>query len=88
MKIDLYGSTICPNCHNVAEWINENGLTYNYKLVPEDISPLALADIVGRVVRSVPVIVVDGKEKTFQELKDDVSKMATLDDLDLSDLDL
>jgi len=65
MNIDLYGSTICPNCHNVAEWISENGLTYN-----------------------VPVIVVDGKEKTFQELKDDVSKMATLDDLDLSDLEL
>jgi len=77
MKIDVYGTTICPHCKDVVKYLAENNLRYNYKLVPEDISPLDLGRLVDRVVRTVPVIVVDGKENTLKELKEQVSQKFT-----------
>lgn len=91
MKIDIYGTKICPHCKDVVQYLAENNLDYNYKLVPEDVTPFELAEVVSRVVRTVPVIVVDGKEHTLTELKETVSKtFTTLDVLseNLSDLEL
>ncbi len=73
MKIDVYGTAICPHCKDVRQYLGENNLRYTYKLVPDDISPLELGAIVNRVVRSVPVIVVDGTEHSLKELKENVS---------------
>ncbi len=81
MQIDIYGTKICPHCKDVLQYLGENNLPYTYKLVPEEVTPVELSEIVKRVVRTVPVIVVNNKEKTFEELREDVSKIKTLDDL-------
>ncbi len=89
MKIDIYGTKICSHCKDVVQYLGENNLRYTYKLVPEDVTPFELAEIVERVVRTVPVIVVDGKEQTLSELKEKVSRwkpfpiLEGLDDLEL-----
>lgn len=77
MKIDVYGTKICPHCKDVVKYLSENNLTYSYKLIPEDILPVELGALVNRVVRTVPVIVVDGKEHTLTELKETVSNKFT-----------
>ncbi len=88
MHVDLYGTRECPHCHTVADWLGENNIVYSYKLIPEDITPVELSEIVKRSVRSVPVMVVAGAEKTFEELKEDVSKMKTFDDITAGMFDL
>ncbi len=90
MKIDIYGTKVCPHCKDVVQFLGENNLQYRYKLVPEDITPVDLGKLVERVVRTVPVIIVDGKEHTMKELKEKVSRLVTFDTLSesLEDLEL
>ena len=73
MKVTIYGTPVCPNCKNVLSFLKNNNTDYEYKVVGEDVSKEQLEDSVGRPVRAVPVIVVDGDELSFDSLKTKVS---------------
>jgi glutaredoxin len=76
MKITIYGTPVCPNCKNVLAFLKGNKADYEYKVVGDDVSKEQLEETVGRSVRAVPVIVVDGDELSFASLRNKVS-MAT-----------
>jgi len=69
MEITVYGTTTCPHCVNVKTFLENKEASYDYKLVGKDLSIEQLGSIVGRPVRTVPVIVVDGDELSFDSLK-------------------
>jgi len=73
MKITIYGTPVCPNCKNVLAFLKGNEAKYEYKVVGEDVSKEHLESVVGRPVRAVPVIVVDGDELSFDSLRTKVS---------------
>ena len=73
MKITVYGTPVCPTCKNVLSFLQNNHTNYDYKVVGEDVSKEQLESDVGRPVRAVPVIVVDGDELSFDSLKTKVS---------------
>ena len=73
MSITIFGTPVCPNCNNVKNFLSTNGVSYDYKNVGDDIQQSELEALVERQVRSVPVIVSDGKEVSFDELKTQVS---------------
>ena len=69
MKIEVYGTPTCGNCKKVVNFLTENNVEHDYKTVNSDISVEELTDVIGRVPRTVPVIVVDGSEEVFGDLK-------------------
>lgn len=69
MAITIFGTPVCPNCKTVTSYLSTNGVKYEYKNVGDDIQQSELEAITGRVVRGVPVIVADGVELTFDQLK-------------------
>ncbi len=73
MTITVYGTPVCPNCGDVKRFLESAGVGYEYKTVGEDIDAGALGELVGRPVRSVPVIMVGDKEMNFDELRNFVA---------------
>ena len=69
MKITIYGTPVCPTCKNVLSFLKSSNTNYDYKVVGQDVSKEQLETDVGRPVRAVPVIVVDGDELSFDSLK-------------------
>ena len=69
MNITVYGTPVCPHCNNVKAFLENKHMEYDYKTVGADIEPQALEEQLGRPVRTVPVIVVDGDELSFDTLK-------------------
>ena len=63
----------CPYCVNVETFLQNKDKSYDYKIVGEDLSMKQLEETVGRPVRTVPVIVVDGNELTFDSLRTKVN---------------
>lgn len=76
MKVTVYGTPVCPNCKNVVSFLENNNTTYNYQTVGKDVSKEQLEESLGRTVRSVPVIVVDGNELSFDSLKAKVGMLS------------
>ena len=77
-NVTIYGTPVCPNCKNVTSFLSSSGVQYNYKTVGNDIEQNELERIVSRPVRSVPVIVADGRELSFDELKVKVKSTESL----------
>ena len=69
MQVTIYGTSVCPNCDKVKTFLSNRDVPYSYNAVGKDITKEELEGIVNRSVRSVPVIVVDGREKTFAQLQ-------------------
>lgn len=69
MNITIYGTPVCPTCKTVLAFLQSKDTQHDYKVVGEDISKEQLEETIGRVVRAVPVIVVDGDELSFDSLK-------------------
>ena len=69
MEITVYGTTTCPHCVKVKNFLDNKATDYEYQLVGTDLSIEQLEESVGRPVRTVPVIVVDGDELSFDSLK-------------------
>jgi len=69
MNITIYGTPVCPTCKNVLSFLKSKRADFDYKVVGEDISKEQLEEAVGRMIRAVPVIVVDGDELSFDSLK-------------------
>jgi glutaredoxin len=73
MDITVFGTPVCPNCKNVTSFLDEAGVGYKYKTIGEDVNKSDVDALVGRPVRSVPVIVSNGSEVTFDDLRRQVS---------------
>ena len=69
MKINVYGTQVCPNCKIVTNYLDEKDVDHTYGTVGVDIEIMDLCEVVGHNVRSVPVILMNDKEVTFDELK-------------------
>ena len=83
MEIVVYGKHNCPKCKQAVSLLETSGLSYQYKLIGEDISVEELCDIVKRQVRSAPVITSNGREVTFDQLQGICTTAATLSSLEL-----
>ena len=69
MEVQIYGTSVCPNCDKVKMFLSSKDQPYQYSAVGMDITKEGLEEAVGRAVRAVPVIVVDGLETTFDQLR-------------------
>lgn len=69
MEVQIYGTPVCPNCDKVKAYLGIKKVPYSYSAVGDDITKEELEAVVNRPVRQVPVIVVDGQEKTFDQLR-------------------
>ena len=69
MNITVFGTPVCPNCKTVTSYLQNNDITYNYKTIGKDVEKIEVDKLTGRNVRSVPVILVNGTETTFNRLK-------------------
>jgi len=78
MKVNVYGTAVCPNCKTVTKYLEEKGIDYTYETVGEDLTIYQLTEIVGHPVRSVPVIMMDDKETDFGGLKTRLNQLEIL----------
>ena len=75
MNITIYGTHTCPYCINVKTFLEGRDTSYDYKIVGDDISMTQLEEIVGRSIKTVPVIVVDGDELSFDSLRTKINTL-------------
>lgn len=87
MQVSIYGTKVCPNCDKVKTYLNTKEIPYSYSSVGEDITREELESVVSRPVRAVPVIVVDGQERTFEQLRELTQRQDYMD-IPLLDLKL
>lgn len=73
MDITVFGTPVCPNCKNVTSFLDSAGVGYSYKTIGKDVDKTDVDALVGRPVRSVPVIVSNGSEVSFEDLRRQVS---------------
>lgn len=69
MEVTVYGTSVCPNCDKVKSFLTNKAVPFAYSTVGTDITKEELETVASRSVRSVPVIMVDGHEKTFDQLR-------------------
>jgi len=67
VDVVVYGTDNCPKCGVVRGLLEKNGVEYQYKTVHEDITKEELEFIVSRDVRSVPVVTLNGEERTLMQ---------------------
>lgn len=67
--ITVYGKNACPACKTVIQYLTENNVDHQYLLVGQDVEKQVVDKATGRDVRSVPVIMMGGKETTFDLLR-------------------
>ena len=72
MSITVFGTHVCPNCQDVKRFLDSAGVDYSYKVIGEDVEHMYVSTLVGRPVRSVPVIVQGESEVTFDQLRQSV----------------
>lgn len=81
MDITVFGTPVCPNCKNVTSFLDSAGVGYRYKTIGRDVDKADVDALVGRPVRSVPVIVSNGSEVTFDDLRRQVASFEVSDTL-------
>lgn len=81
MSITVFGTPVCPNCQDVKRYLDSAGISYEYKTIGEDVEHMYVSTLVGRPVRSVPVIVQDDSEVTFDQLRTSISMSQVEDSL-------
>lgn len=67
--IIVYGTEQCSQCKVVTSYLNSRNIEHQYLTVGVDVEQDKLEAIVSRPVKAVPVIVRDGIEQTFIELR-------------------
>jgi len=72
MKVEVYATQQCPKCKDVARYLDNKEIEYMYMIVGRDVLPQQLSEVVGRPVRSVPIILLNGQEIDFEGLKGSV----------------
>jgi len=83
MEISVFGAPTCARCKDVINFLHEKDVGYEYKVIGEDVDHEYVNNTVGRMVRSVPVIMVDGDELSFDKLKEKVNSVDMLNLLEL-----
>ena len=83
MEISVFGTPTCTRCKDVLNFLQEKDINYDYKVIGQDVDHDYVNNIVGRMVRAVPVIVVDGEELSFENLKETVNSVDMLNLLEL-----
>ncbi len=83
MEISIYGTPTCSACKDVINFLDNKEIKHKYSIIGEDIDFNEVNEAVGRMVRTVPVIMVDGTELTFDTLKEKVNSVNILKDLEL-----
>lgn len=83
MEISVFGTPTCSKCKDVVNFLREKDVGYEYKVIGEDVDHEYVNSTVGRMVRAVPVIMVDGDELSFDKLKEKVDSVDVLNLLEL-----
>jgi len=83
MEISVYGSPACARCKDVINFLQDKNVGHIYKIIGEDIDHEHVNTVVGRLVRAVPVIMMDGNELTFDVLKEKINSINSLSELEL-----
>ena len=78
MRINVYGTKVCPNCKTVTNYLDEKAVAYQYDTIGPDVSMEQLTEHLGRVPRTVPIILMDGKETDFDGLKSRLNQIEIL----------
>lgn len=68
-NITVYGTPSCPNCKTVTSFLDSVEADYSYLTIGQDVTKQEVDDQVGRSVRAVPVIVHEGTEVSFDDLR-------------------
>jgi len=61
MKIKIYSKNNCVFCNKAKHLVKSLGLTYEEKKMEEFDSPQAMLEDIGKQVRTMPQIKIDGK---------------------------
>ena len=61
MEIIIYSKNNCVFCNKAKHLVKSLGLTYNEKKMEEFDSPQAMLEDIGKQVRTMPQIKIDGK---------------------------
>ena len=61
MEITIYSKNNCVFCNKAKHLVKSLGLTYNEKKMEEFDSPQAMLEDIGKQVRTMPQIKIDGK---------------------------
>ena len=61
MKITIYSKNNCVFCNKAKHLVKSLGLTYTEKKMEEFDSPQAMLEDIGKQVRTMPQIKIDGK---------------------------
>lgn len=83
MEISVYGTPTCARCKDVVNFLQERETSFTYIVIGKDMEPEEVNSVVGRLVRAVPVIMVDGDELSFNDLKERLSSTDMLNLLEL-----
>lgn len=59
-KVDIYSSDTCGYCHAAMDFFNANKIEFTEHNISRD--PEAKKFLMGKGIRGVPFIIVDGKE--------------------------
>jgi len=68
--ITIYGKDVCPACKSVVSFLTQRNIDHQYLLVGKDVTKEDVDTVTGRDVRSVPVIMLDGTETNFDNLRE------------------
>jgi len=68
--ITIYGKDVCPACKTVVMFLTQHNIDHQYLLVGKDVTKEDVDTVTGRDVRSVPVIMLDGTETNFTNLRE------------------
>jgi len=83
MEISIFGTMACSKCKDVLNFLKEKNVAYDYKVIGQDVDHEYVNNVVGRMVRAVPVIMVDGEEVSFTTLKENLNSVNMLNLLEL-----
>lgn len=61
MSAEIYATQSCGFCRMAKSLLEANGIEYQEFIVGNDISPEALSSRIGKPVRTVPQIFIDGE---------------------------
>jgi len=78
MRINVYGTKVCPNCKSVTNYLEDKGVEYWYNTIGVEVSVEQLTESLGRIPRTVPIILLDGKETDFDGLKTRLNQLEIL----------
>ena len=78
MRINVYGTKVCPNCKPVTNYLEDKGVEYWYNTIGVEVSVEQLTESLGRIPRTVPIILLDGKETDFDGLKTRLNQLEIL----------